>query len=41
MFPLNVTQPGAEPSDDRERTAKKKVLEMIERLKKKQGKPHP
>lgn len=32
-----VTQPWAEPGDDRERAAKQKALEMIERLKKKQG----
>ena len=33
----NVTQPWAEPGDDKERAAKMKALEMIERLKKKQG----
>jgi len=33
----NVTQPWAEPGDDGERAAKKRALEMIERLKKKQG----
>ena len=32
-----VTQPWAEPGDDRERAAKQKALELIERLKKKQG----
>jgi tetrahydromethanopterin S-methyltransferase subunit A len=32
-----VTQPWAEPGDDGERAAKKKALELIERLKKKQG----
>ncbi|MDO9325128.1 MAG: tetrahydromethanopterin S-methyltransferase subunit A, partial [Methanoregula sp.] len=32
-----VTQPWAEPGDDKERAAKQKALEMIERLKKKQG----
>jgi tetrahydromethanopterin S-methyltransferase subunit A len=32
----NVTQPWAEPGDDSERAAKKKALDMIERLKKKQ-----
>jgi tetrahydromethanopterin S-methyltransferase subunit A len=35
----NVTQPWSEPGDDKERAAKQKALEMIERLKKKQGKP--
>lgn len=35
----NVTQPWSEPGDDRERAAKKKALEMIERLNKKQGAP--
>jgi tetrahydromethanopterin S-methyltransferase subunit A len=34
----NVTQPWAEPGDDGEREAKKKALELIERLKKKQEK---
>jgi tetrahydromethanopterin S-methyltransferase subunit A len=33
----NVMQPWAEPGDDSERAAKQKALEMIERLKKKQG----
>lgn len=33
----NVTQPWAEPADDKERAAKQKALELIERLKKKQG----
>jgi len=32
-----VTQPWAEPDDKGERAAKNKALEMIERLKKKQG----
>jgi len=32
-----VTQPWAEPGDDRERAAKQKALEMIERLRQKQG----
>jgi tetrahydromethanopterin S-methyltransferase subunit A len=32
-----VTQPWAEPGDDGERAAKQKALELIERLKKKQG----
>ena len=36
-----VTQPWAEPGDDRERAAKKKALELIERLKKKQQMPSP
>lgn len=34
-----VTQPWAEPGDDKERAAKQRAQEMIERLKKKQGKP--
>ncbi|MDD4136592.1 MAG: tetrahydromethanopterin S-methyltransferase subunit A [Methanoregula sp.] len=34
----NVTQPWSEPGDDSERAAKKRALEMIERLKQKQGK---
>jgi tetrahydromethanopterin S-methyltransferase subunit A len=34
-----VTQPWAEPGDDSERMAKQRALDMIERLKKKQGKP--
>jgi len=29
----SVTQPWAEPGDDKERTAKQKALELIERLK--------
>jgi tetrahydromethanopterin S-methyltransferase subunit A len=33
----NVTQPWAEPGDDRERAAKKKALELIERLRQKQS----
>jgi hypothetical protein len=33
----NVTQPWAEPGDEGERLAKKKALELIDRLKKKQG----
>jgi tetrahydromethanopterin S-methyltransferase subunit A len=33
----NVTQPWAEPGDENERAAKKKALELIERLRKKQG----
>ena len=33
-----VTQPWAEPGDDSERRAKQRALDMIERLKKKQGK---
>jgi len=33
-----VTQPWAEPGDDKERAAKQKALEMIERLKKRQEK---
>jgi tetrahydromethanopterin S-methyltransferase subunit A len=33
----NITQPWAEPGDDAERAAKQKALELIERLKKKQG----
>lgn len=33
-----VTQPWAEPGDDKERAAKQKALELIERLKKKQEK---
>jgi tetrahydromethanopterin S-methyltransferase subunit A len=33
-----VTQPWAEPGDDKERAAKQRALDMIERLKKKQGK---
>ncbi|MCK9632447.1 MAG: tetrahydromethanopterin S-methyltransferase subunit A [Methanoregula sp.] len=33
----NVTQPWAEPADDKERAAKQKALELIERLKKKQS----
>jgi tetrahydromethanopterin S-methyltransferase subunit A len=33
----NITQPWAEPGDDTERAAKQKALELIERLKKKQG----
>nr|WP_319375024.1 tetrahydromethanopterin S-methyltransferase subunit A [uncultured Methanoregula sp.] len=33
----NITQPWAEPADDGERAAKKKALELIERLKKRQG----
>lgn len=33
----NVTQPWAEPGDDSERVAKQRALEMIERLRKKQG----
>lgn len=32
-----VTQPWSEPGDDSERAAKQKALELIERLKKKQG----
>lgn len=32
-----VTQPWSEPGDDSERVAKQKALDMIERLKKKQG----
>lgn len=36
----NVTQPWAEPGDDSERAAKEKALELIERLKKKQGQVH-
>jgi len=34
-----VTQPWAEPGNDKERAAKQKALEMIERLKKKQKRP--
>jgi len=34
----NVTQPWSEPGDDKERAAKKRAQEMIERLRKKQGK---
>lgn len=32
-----VTQPWAEPADDKERAAKQKALDLIERLKKRQG----
>jgi tetrahydromethanopterin S-methyltransferase subunit A len=35
----NVTQPWAEPGDETERAAKQKALDLIERLKRKQGKP--